>query len=186
MNRFSQAARAACIAIALCWGASNVGAQEEQPRRERGDRPERGNFDPEQFRARMNERIREQLEIKSDEEWKVIEPRIAKVNEARRAVGPMGFGRGGFGGPPRGDRDGGGGDGGRRRGGFGPEPSPEAEALQKAIESKASNEEIKAKLAKFRESRKAKEAELAKAQDELRKVLSVRQEASAVMMGLLQ
>ena len=64
--------------------------------------------------------------------------------------------------------------------------NPDAEALQKAIEAKASNEEIKGKLAKYREGQKTKQAALTAAQDELRKVLSVRQEASGVMLGLLQ
>jgi len=148
----------------------------------------RGNFDPEQMRQRMLERFKERLEVKSDDEWKIISERIEKVMTAQRdtRVG------GGFGG---GGRQRGGGDnatadnsnGGRRnRGGFGGEPSPEAEALQKAIDDKASSDDIKAKLAKVRDSQKEKEAKLAKAQDELRKVLSVRQEATAVLMGLLK
>ena len=126
--------------------------------------------------------MREQLEVKSDDEWKVIEPRVTKVMEARRdASMGGGFGRGGRGGPP-----GGGGDqGGSSRSPFGGEPSVEAEALRKAVEAKAPAEEIKAKLAKFREAKKAKEAVLVKAQDELKKVLSLRQEATAVMSGLL-
>lgn len=165
---------AAGVALGVCLMSLNVQAQE---------RPDRGNFDPEQMRQRMMERYREQLEIKSDEEWKAIEPRVTKVMEARRDVGfGGGFGFRGPGGPRRGGDEG---DRGRRRE-FGGGPSPEAEALQKAIEAKASNEEIKTKLTKFREARKAKEATLAKAQEDLRKVLTVRQEASAVMMGLLQ
>jgi hypothetical protein len=58
--------------------------------------------------------------------------------------------------------------------------------LQKAIESKAPADELKAKLAKLREARKEKEAALEKAQEDLRKVLSVRQEAAAVLAGLLK
>ena len=173
--------RLAGVALAFCLVGQNVQAQE---RPERPDR-ERGNFDPEQMRQRMMERYREQLEIKGDDEWKAIEPRVTKVMEARRDVGfGGGFGFRGMGGQRRGG-DEGNRDSGRRRE-FGGTPSPEAEALQKAIEAKASNEEIKTKLAKFREARKAKEANLTKAQDDLRKVLTVRQEASAVMMGLLQ
>lgn len=183
MKTLHKALTLACAAVSLCW-ASNLQAQQGQGR---------GNFDPEQMRQRMMERYRESLEIKSDDEWKAIEPRITKVMDARREVGfPGGFGRGGFGGGGRrggdgaaGGGGGGGNDGGRARG-FGPEPSPEAEALQKAIEAKASSDDIKAKLAKYRESRKTKEANLVKAQDDLRKVLTVRQEASAVLMGLLQ
>ena len=151
---------------------------------------ERGGFDPEQMRVRMMERYREALEVKNDDEWKVIEPRITKVSDARRDAmsGAMSaFGRGGFGGRRgAGDTNGGGGGDERRRRGFGGEPSAEADALQKALEAKAPNEEIKAKLAKYRESLKQKQATLTAAQEELRKVLSVRQEATAVMLGLLQ
>lgn len=151
------------------------------------ERPGRGNFDPEQMRQRMMERYREQLEIKSDDEWKIIEERVVKVNEARRDAGS---GRGGFAmmRPGRGGDGQGGGQGGNRGGGpggFGGAQLPEAEELQKAIEAKASAEDIKAKLNKYREARKAKQANLTKAQDELRKVLSVRQEAAAVLMGIL-
>jgi len=159
------------VAAALSFGADRLHAQG------------RGNFDPEQMRQRMMERYREQLEVKSDDEWKLISERIGKVMDARREVGFGGFfGRG----QRRGGDSNGGGGGDQNRRRFGPEPSPEAEALEKAIDAKASNEEIKAKLAKYRESRKDKEAKLAKAQDDLRKVLSVRQEAAAVLAGLLQ
>lgn len=58
--------------------------------------------------------------------------------------------------------------------------------LQKALDDKARAEEVKAKLAKVREARKAKEAALEKAQEELRKSLSPRQEAGAVLVGLLR
>lgn len=142
-----------------------------------------GNFDPAEMRARMMERYREQLEVTGDAEWKIIEERVAKVTEARREVGFGGAGRGMFGMA----RNRGGGQGGDRpnRGGFGADPMPEAEELQKALDDKASAEVIKAKLAKYRDARKAKQANLTKAQNDLRAVLSVRQEASAVMMGLL-
>src|SRR2546428_8804650 len=76
----------------------------------------RGNFDPEQFRQRMMERYREQLEVKSDEEWKVLETRIEKVMDARREIGALG-GPGGFGRGPggrRGDNGGGAAGGGGR------------------------------------------------------------------------
>jgi hypothetical protein len=65
------------------------------------------------------------------------------------------------------------------------EPSPEADALQKAIESKASNSEMKAALAKYQEARKAKQADLETAQVNLKKVLTVRQEAILTSRGLL-
>lgn len=148
----------------------------------------RGNFDPEQMRARMMERYKEMLEVKTDDEWKVIEPRITKITEARRDVGFGGGMRGMFGpGRPPGGGQGGDNQGDnqqRRRGGFG-QQSAAAQDLQKAIDSKASADTIKQKLTAYREDRKSKQAALDKAQDDLKKVLSVRQEAAAVLAGLL-
>jgi len=180
-------------------GANNVLAQQ--------DRPQRGNFDPAEMQQRRIDNLKEQLEVKDDTEWNAIKPLITKVMDAQRAAMAdrmrgafRGFGRGGGqggggggGGAGFGAGAGGGGNGGdqgngggrRFRGGFGGEPSPEADALEKAVEAKASNSEMKAALAKYQEARKAKEAELAKAQDDLRKVLSVRQEAIATVNGLL-
>ena len=147
-----------------------------------------GNFDPAQFRERQMERYRERIEVKSDEDWKKLEPIIGKVMDAQRDA-RMGAGFGGFGG--RGGRGGDGGGGGnanqggnRNRGGG--QSSPEVTELQKALDDKAPAEEVKAKLAKVRDARKAKEAALDKAQEELRKALSPRQEAGAVLVGLLR
>jgi hypothetical protein len=148
----------------------------------------RGNFDPAQFQQMRLERLHDDMEVKDETEWKAIEPLITKVMDAQRDAF-TGMGRGMFrgfrgGGGGGGGSDTGGDNGGRRRGGFG-EPSPEAEALQKAVEAKASNAELKAALAKYNESVKAKRATLEKAQAELRKVLSVKQEAVATLNGLL-
>lgn len=162
-----------------------------QARAQQGGEGRRGNFDPEQMRQRMMERYKEVLEIKSDDEWKVIEPRIQKITEARREVG---FGGGGFrmfaggpGGPGgrRGGGDGAQGDNQERRRNFGPQPSAAAQDLQKALDAKASSETIKAKLAAYREERQQKQAKLDAAQDELKKVLNLKQEAAAVLAGLL-
>ena len=184
----------ASVAAVLTLSADQMLAQDQQPQRQRGQGGQggqgggRGNFDPEQMRQRLMERYREQLGITDDAEWKLISDRIEKVTAARREIGFGGgfggFGRGGGRGGPGG---GGGGDnaqGGRR--GLGGETSPEAEALQKAIEAKASGDEIKAKLTAYREARKEKEAKLEQAQDALRKLLTVRQEAAAVLAGLLK
>jgi len=137
------------------------------------------NFDAAQARERAMTRYREQLDVKSDEDWKKIEPLVGKVADARTAVG--GFGRGGRGGD-RGNSD----QGNSNRNRFGGSPSAEEQALQKAIEEKAPADEVKVKLTALRESRKTKEAALEKAQDELRKVLSPRQEAAAVLARLLK
>ena len=84
-----------------------------------------------------------------------------------------------------GGRGGPGGAGGGR-GGFGGEPSAEATALKSAIDNNASADDIKAKLAAYRGAQKEKEAKLAKAQDDLRQVLSAKQEAAAVLAGYLK
>jgi len=144
----------------------------------------RGNFDPAQFQQRRMERIKEQMEVTDDAEWKAMEPLVQKVMEARMAT-MAGMGRGMFGGRRGGGNNQGDQPQGQRRGGMFGAPSPEAEALQKAIDAKAPKAEIKAAIAKYTESRKAKEAELQKAQEDLRKVLTTRQEAIATLDGLL-
>ncbi len=95
--------------------------------------------------------------------------------------------QGGPGGPPP-DQDAQAGPGGPPPGG--PPPfmrpsSPELDALRTAVEQKASSAEIKAKLAQIKAARDKNEAELKKAQDDLRQILSVRQEAVATTLGLL-
>ncbi len=133
----------------------------------------RGNFDPAEMRARMMERYQEQLGF-SDAEFKAIQPLIEDVQTKQRdARGGRGFGGfGGFGG-----RGGRGGRGGNQDGG-----DPELEALQSAIESGSS---IESKLAAYRAARDKKQADLKKAQDTLKSVLTVKQEAQAVLMGLI-
>jgi hypothetical protein len=144
-----------------------------------------GNFDPAQMQQRMLERFKEMLEVTNDDEWKAIEPRVTKVMEARRDS-MSGMGRGMFGrGPRGGDNAQPGGQGQQRRGGMFGTPSPEAEALQKAIDSKASKAEMKAALEKYVASRKTKQADLEKAQAALRELLTPRQEAIATLNGLL-
>ena len=150
-----------------------------------GDRGGRGDFNPQEMQARMLNMLRERLEITDDEEWKVISERVAKVSEMRRSAGGMGGGPGGMmgfrGGPPGGSAGGDRGPGPGR----GPSANPEMTALQFAIRDKLPEAEIKSRLERVRESRRDNEAKLAKAQEELRAVLSVRQEAIAVMFGLL-
>ncbi len=95
--------------------------------------------------------------------------------------GMMGPRRGGGG--PGGDQGGPG--GGMGRGGPFGQPNPDADALQKAVDAKATTAELKGALKKYVESRKAKEEQLKAAQEDLRKVLTARQEAIATLNGLL-
>lgn len=139
----------------------------------------RGGFNPEDMQARMLSSLRERLEVPDDEEWKIISARLGKVLELRRNTGA---GIGAFvgrGGPPGGGDNRGGGRGSRTS------SNPEMAALQSAIRDKLPDAEIKSRLDRVREARKESEAKLSKAQEELRAVLSVRQEAVAVMFGLL-
>jgi len=68
-----------------------------------------GGFDPVAFRQTQLDRYRDRLEVKSDDDWKNIEPLIGKVMDAQRdarmGVGGFGFpgGRGGRGGRGGGD-----------------------------------------------------------------------------------
>jgi hypothetical protein len=192
MMKMSQWLVMAGIASAVAFGADKLMAQDNAAAggagQDRQGRQGRGNFDPAQMQQRMMDAYKERLEITDDAEWKAIQPMIQKVMDARRDS-LSGMARGMFGGGRNRGGDnaggGGGGDRGGRGGGFFGPPSPESEALQKAIDSKASNADLKAALAKFVEARKAKQAELEKAQADLRKVLSVRQEAIATESGLL-
>src|SRR5215208_6905495 len=84
----------AMIIAVLAMSATGAFAQNQQ----------RGNFDPAQFRERRMNQIKEQLGA-SDDEWKVIQPKVDKVMNAQRET--FGGGRG-FGG--RGGGGGGGGD----------------------------------------------------------------------------
>ena len=175
------------VGIAAMLGMASTTAlaqNDEGPGGRRGGR----DFDPEQMRQRMMENIRDQMSVTNADEWKVLEARIQKVMDARREAGPAGnFGRmmrrrGGN----EGDMGPGQGPGGGRRGGFfGGQPMPEQEALDKAIDSNAPTEQIKAAMEKYRAARKAKEAALEKAQADLKQVLSVKQEAVALSLGLL-
>jgi len=149
------------------------------------------NFDPAQMQQRMMDNLKEQLEITDETEWKAVQPLIQKVMDARRAT-MSGMGRGMFGGGMRRGGPQGGADNApaadqqnRRGGGMFGQPSPEAEALQKAVDAKAPKAELKAAVAKYNEARKAKQAELEQAQDALRKVLTARQEAIATLNGAL-
>ncbi len=181
MKTLNQLLALAGFSAALALSTGNLAAQ-DQPQRQG-----RGNFDPAQFQQQRLERIKEQMGVTDEAEWKAVQDRIQKVFDAQTAVvgfrGRGGFGRGGRGGGGA-DNAGGGNNGGGRRGGFGA-PSPELESLQNAIQNNAPSEQIKAALEKYRAARKAKEVALDKAQAELQKILSVKQEAVAVTNGLL-
>jgi Spy/CpxP family protein refolding chaperone len=137
-------------------------------------------FDP----ARMTEYMKEQLKAQ-DDEWRVIEPKLTKVVEAQRnARGGMGMmgGRRGQGGP-------GGGGGGPGGGGNQPATplSTAQNELRTAIESDASSpEDIDKKLAAVRAARTDAQAKLEAARKDLKEVLTPKQEAQLVLLGILE
>jgi hypothetical protein len=146
----------------------------------------RGNFNPEDMQARMLTALRERLGVTDDEEWNLISKRLSTVTELRRSAGGGGggfLGGGGRGGPPGGGDTGG--RGGRGPGGRGGSSNPEVAALQAAITDNLPEAEIKSRLERVREARRDNEAKLLKAQEDLRALLSVKQEATAVLFGLL-
>jgi len=155
--------------------------------RGRGGTPEDFRARMEEFRKRMQDRMREQFGA-SEEEWKVLQPRIEKVQNLQRQ-GRGGFR--GFGSRGRGGRGGRGPGGDDRR----PEGTPErqrssiemkTEALQNLLDDDASSPSaIKAALTALRKAREQSAQELATARKELREVCSMRQEARCVLMGLL-
>jgi hypothetical protein len=187
--KLKQLLATAGVVAVLCSGVSKLAAQDNPPPGQQPGRQGRGgggNFDPAQMQQRMMERAQEQLEIKDDAEWKAVQPLVQAVVEARmQAFSGMGRGMFGRGPRPGGDNNAGGGNDQGGRGPRGGPPSPEAETLQKAIDGKASNSEMKAALTKYTEARKTHQAALEKAQGELRKVLTTRQEAIATLNGLL-
>ena len=141
----------------------------------------------EEFRQRMSDRMREQLGA-TEEEWKVLQPRMEKVQQLQRQS------RGGFGGMMRG------GTFGRGRGGRGgedrrPEGTPEreqsdvekkTEALRSLLDDENSSaSSIKAALEALRQARVKSQQELTTARKELREVCSMKQEARFVLMGIL-
>ena len=181
------------IAAALFLSAGSVSAQNDNAGGGGGGGGGRrggGNFDPAQMQQRFMERVHDDLGYTNETEWNAVQPLVQKVFDAQRDARSGGMGR-----MFRGNRAGGnganananagGGNGGGRGGMFG-QPSPEAEALQKAIDDNAPKAQIKAALAKYQASQKAKQAKFVTAQENLRKVLTPKQEAQATLLGLLE
>ena len=148
-----------------------------------------GRFDPAQMMQRRMDGIKQSLGI-SDEDWKVMQPKVEAVLTAQRnaGMGMMGMRAGG--------RRGGQAGGGQAGGGNAPAAAattPETEVgkatqdLQTTLENKdAAPDVIKAKLTALREAREKARQELTKAQDGLKEILTVRQEAQMVLDTVLE
>jgi Spy/CpxP family protein refolding chaperone len=132
----------------------------------------------------------------TDDEFAALQPKIEKVMQLERDANPgMGgmFGRGGRGGRGGGGGGGGGGAAGGGGGGGAANGQPTSDVqtkladLNTALDNKdTSADDIKTKLQALRDARTAAKADLAKAQDDLKSVLTQRQEAVMVSRGLLE
>ena len=170
--------------------------------------------DPAQMQRMMTERMKAQLGA-GDEEWKVIQPRLQKVMNLSRQVGGMGRGMmfstsGGYagrrqtGGRTRGQEGGyrttrpGTGTRGQEGGYRTTRPGTGRTQGQQTAVGKATAElrevlrnedakpaQIKAKLTALRTVKEKAKKDLAKAQKELKKNLTVKQEAILVLSGYL-
>jgi Spy/CpxP family protein refolding chaperone len=188
--------RKALVATFVCTAALAVSAFAQAPAGQ-GNPPAGGGAGGGRadFRARMMDRYKEALAA-NDDEWKAIEPRIQAVMDAQRAMQARGGGFGGQGGRQRGNR--GGGNGAAPDGAAPaatpatPERTPSAvetaaKDLQTTLADKsATPDDIKAKLTALRTAKTTAKATLAKAQDDLRELLTARQEAVLVGFGMLE
>jgi hypothetical protein len=190
MKRFTQILAATAFAFALQCGPL---CAQNAPNAQEGQRPDFANMSGEDMQKfiqqRMMDNLREQLAITNNEEWSIIEKRLSKVTKARMesvmsaGMGMMGGMRGGGMGGMRGGGPGGAG-GFRGMMGMG-QTDPNVESLQKLVDANGAVPQIKAAVEKLRSARKQKQEELVKAQDDLRSVLTPRQEAVLILSGML-
>lgn len=164
----------AVVAVAALAGSVYAGEAGGGGRGGRGGGP--GGAD---YRQRMMDGIKSAL-VATDEEWKVLQPRIEKVSTLNRQLqgtGMMGMFRRNRGGDVAG-------------GGEAPAPTTELEKktqeLEKLLENKdAKPEDIKTRLTALRDERAKAKEELEKAKKELRETLTLRQEAQLVLLNML-
>jgi hypothetical protein len=143
----------------------------------RGFRSGGGNWDPAQIQQRILDGIQERLGFTNEVEWEAVKPLVQNVIDAGREVLSG-----------RSDLLSAGRSHGNSRGGLGAllgPPSPEREALQQAVEDNVPAGQIKDLIAKYKAAQKLKQARLEAAQTDLKKVLSIRQEAQALLLGLV-
>jgi hypothetical protein len=143
-----------------------------------------------QFIPQLAAGFRQQLSVTNDDDWNAIEPRLEKAVKLKievllsgldalpSALGASGGGMGGMGGM--------GVMGMMSMMGIGNGMTdPTLDALQQALDGNAPAAEVKAAMAKVRDSRQQKRAELAKAQQDLKDILTTRQEAKLLRLGVI-
>ena len=158
MLKWNQLLVTAGVAACLCLGTNQSVGEAG-----RGG-PALGSMNPEQMWQQGAERLRAIFDVKDDAEWNIILERARKVYDLRvemikSLLAVV-----------------------RQQGG---DPSPETDALKSAIAAKSSTEKLKAAMERFRQARKAKEDKLLQAQEDLKQILTTRQEAIALGLGLV-
>jgi len=193
--------------IGLCWSGQAIAQDKDTPPagEDGARRPGRTRMSPEEMRKRMDEwrkRASDQLRQRlgaTEEEWKVLQPRIEKVQTLQRQSrggmrGMMGFGS--FGGRTRGTR-GTRGSGGTATGApAGTPATPTRERSEVELKTAALSEvlkkeapapaEITAALTALRAARAKVQKDLTQARKELQEVVTSKQEAILVLMGWLE
>ena len=179
------------LTVSLLLASQSLSQQQQQRQRGQGrgaqnaqgqrQRPQGMQFDPQQMRRMMQQRMQQQLGA-TDAEWKVLGPHVMKISELNQQLSGMGRGRmfgAGRRGGPQGDRPG--------------APDQEPAELEKASEqlttllenTSATEEQIQKQIAVLRTAKEKAKKELIAEQQELKKKVTVRQEAQLVLMGLL-
>lgn len=178
IRRFRNLVLAATAIACLAGGAFGAWAQTGY------DRGKPGTWDNSKAKAKIMEHYRAKLEVKDDAEWNIIQERIQNVLRAEhefQAVllaaqhkshssgqGTAAKGHAGQDRAHEGDAE------------------SEVRALQELVKAKAPAHEIKPRLARVREILRGRQDKLAAAREDLRAVLSARQEAVALLSGLLR
>lgn len=165
-------------------GAPPAGGQGAPPPADNGGGPGgpggqggRRRFDPQQMMQDRLDRIKEDLGA-NDDEWNALQPKVQKVMQMQFEMMRGRFGmrrRGGDqGGPPQDDQS-------------------QQNAVQKAtsdlraaVNANASASDLQAKLQALRDARTQAQADMTKAQADLKSVLTQRQEAQLVLDGILE
>ena len=130
--------------------------------------------------SRAVENVRDSLGFSDETEWSVVRPLVEKVIDlqqqseqmtqqlrSRRMFGSNNPFFKNFAGAMKGQE------------------SPEQSALQQAVDDNAAAAQVRDAIAKFRAAQKDQQAQLEAAQASLRKVLTTKQEAQAILLGLL-
>ena len=143
-----------------------------------------GAWNPAKLMQQLNERalenVRDGLGLADDAEWSAVRPLVEKVIEIQQqndTAAQQLRSRRFFGGNNPMMKN--------FAGAFKSQESPEQSALQQAVDDNASAGQVRDAIVKFRAAQKEQQAKLEEAQAGLRKVLTAKQEAKAILLGLL-